>query len=87
MYSRADVEKIVVDTIKLHVSRGTRVNLESEIIKDLGLEHGYVYLYIDLERRFGFKIPDSELLRIYTVRDLINLYYAYAGKNEPKQSV
>jgi acyl carrier protein len=82
MYSRADVEKIVVDTIRLHVSRGTPVNLESEIIKDLGLEHDYVYLDIDLERRFGLKIPDSEFSRIYTVRDLINLYCAYAGKNQ-----
>ena len=77
MIDRKEIEDTVIRLAKRHVSNGTAVTLESKLIDDLRLGHDYMYLLIDLDRKYGQKIPPAEFESTRTLLDLVDLYYKH----------
>ena len=77
MIDKKKVEETVIKLAKRHVDKGTHVTLMSKLIDDLQLEHDYVYLITDIDRRYGIKIPPEAFESVRTISDLAELYYLH----------
>ena len=77
MIDKKEIEDTVICLTKRHVSKGTTVTLESRLIDDLKLEHDYMYLIIDIDRRYGQRITPAAFESVRTISDLVDLYYKH----------
>ena len=77
MIDKKEIEETVINLTKRHVNKGTHVTLASKLIDNLQLDHDYMYLIIDLDRRYGQKIPPAAFESVRTISDLVDLYYIH----------
>jgi len=65
----------------------SRVQLDSLLREDLGADSlDLVEIAVALEEAFGIEVPDEEMERAHTVRDLVR-YVAWAQSTAARQAV
>ena len=77
MIGKKEIEETVLSLAKRHVNKGTPVTMANKLIDDLQLEHDYIYLIIDLNRKYGQNIPPEAFESVRTISDLVDLYYLH----------
>jgi acyl carrier protein len=75
-----EVREIVAKYLKVSISD---VKLESSLDKDLGIDSfGKFELTFEIQGKYGTEISDDELLKIFTVRDIVqSINQATKGKS------
>lgn len=76
-----DVEKKVKETVmqQLNITED-QYNIEASFIEDLGADSlDIVELLMALEDEFGIEIPDEDLIKIITIKDVIEYIKAKLG--------
>jgi acyl carrier protein len=76
-----DVEKKVKETViqQLNITED-QYNIEASFIEDLGADSlDIVELLMALEDEFGIEIPDEDLIKIVTIKDVIEYIKAKIG--------
>lgn len=66
------IKEVVIDTLGCEESQ---VSVETRLMEDLGADSlDAVELNMALEDRFGMEIPDSVLLKVKTIGDILEYY-------------
>lgn len=76
-----DVEKKVKETVmqQLNITED-QYNIEASFIEDLGADSlDIVELLMALEDEFGIEIPDEDLIKIITIKDVVEYIKAKLG--------
>lgn len=76
-----DVEKKIKETVmqQLNITED-QYNIEASFIEDLGADSlDIVELLMALEDEFGIEIPDEDLIKIVTIKDVIEYIKAKMG--------
>ena len=76
-----DVEKKVKETVMQQLTiTEDQYNIEASFIEDLGADSlDIVELLMALEDEFGIEIPDEDLIKIVTIKDVIEYIKAKLG--------
>ncbi|MCX5851999.1 MAG: acyl carrier protein [Deltaproteobacteria bacterium] len=76
-----DVEKKIKETVmqQLNITED-QYNIEASFVEDLGADSlDIVELLMALEDEFGIEIPDEDLIKIVTIKDVIEYIKAKMG--------
>ncbi len=64
------VKEVIIDTLSCAAEK---VTLEANLFDDLGADSlAAVELNISMDEKFGFSIPDEELEKVKTVKDIVD---------------
>ena len=86
MMTPGEIELKVTEIIskKFGVPRDT-INAETRLIEDLKVDSfGAVELMFELEEAFGLSIPDSDIQRVRSVKDIVDYLTEWLAKQAAK---
>ena len=65
----------VIDLIAKQLNKPTNeINIDSEIVKDLGADSlDVVEMLMTFEEEFGIVVPEEEATKLVTVQDIVNI--------------
>ena len=66
----AKVKTIMAEKLDVNIAN---VKLESSLVNDLGMDSfGSIEMVFELEDAFGIKIPDADIVKAVTVKDIVD---------------
>ena len=83
-YTARDIEDIVKETIASQFAvKKEDVTLEKSLVNDLGADSlDTAELVMGLEEKFNLSIPDEELKKIGTVKDIVDYLTSRYGRSD-----
>lgn len=73
--NREEIERVVVAVVSNYLPRGASVRMDMRLIHDLKLiSDDATSVAMDLERYFKVKVPQARWSKVFTVRDLVDVF-------------
>jgi len=73
--SREEIERVVVDVVSDHLPQNASVRMDMRLIHDLKLiSDDATSVAMGLERYFKVKVPQARWSKVFTVRDLVEVF-------------